>query len=46
VALDVANGKVSREAAAADYGVVVTSDGTVDPDDTKRLRAQRRNGGT
>jgi hypothetical protein len=42
----VANGKVSVEAAAADYGVVAASDGTVDPDETERLRAERRNGGT
>ncbi len=46
VGRDVANGKVSVEAAAADYGVAVAGDGTVDPDGTERLRAARRNGGT
>ena len=32
VAHDVANGKVSSEAAAAQYGVVIGSDGAVDTD--------------
>jgi N-methylhydantoinase B len=46
VGRDVANGKVSVEAATADYGVVVTGDGTVDPDGTEGLRAERRNRAT
>jgi N-methylhydantoinase B len=38
---DVANGKVSAAAAAADYGVVVDADGVVDENGTRSLRAER-----
>ena len=46
VARDVANEKVSSEAAARDYGVVIAGDGRVDTEATERLRADKRGGGT
>ena len=46
VARDVANGKVSCEAAAEHYGVVVDARGVVDEHGTERLRAERRDGDT
>ena len=39
VALDVQEGKVTREGARRDYGVAVTADGTLDTASTERLRA-------
>ncbi len=42
VALDVARGYVSAEAARRDYGVVLTADGTPDPTATDAARAGRR----
>jgi N-methylhydantoinase B len=39
VALDVADGLVSREAAERDYQVVLTAEGVVDRSATARLRA-------
>ena len=39
VARDVREGKVSRDAARADYGVVLEPEGTTDLDETARLRA-------
>ena len=42
VAWDVRNEKVSSEAARADYGVVLTSDGGVDDQATEALRRSRR----
>ena len=41
VAADVLDEKVSAEAARAQYGVVVAADGTVDPEATMALRAER-----
>jgi len=46
VGRDVANGKVSAASAAADYVVVVGTDGILDEDATERLRAERRQGRT
>jgi len=42
VAEDVADGIVTREAAARDYGVVVDEDGRVDEDATRRMRKAGR----
>lgn len=42
VAVDVAAGKVSREGAERDYGVVIGSDGTVDVAATERRRGAAR----
>jgi N-methylhydantoinase B/oxoprolinase/acetone carboxylase alpha subunit len=42
VAADVADGIISGEAAARDYGVVLASDGAVDVAATAKLRADRR----
>jgi N-methylhydantoinase B len=39
VALDVADGLISREAAARDYRVALTADGNLDWGETRRLRA-------
>jgi N-methylhydantoinase B len=39
VALDVADGLISREAAARDYRVVLTATGSVDREATGQLRA-------
>ena len=46
VALDVARGYVSAEAASREYGVVLTGDGTPDPAATDAARAERRRFGT
>jgi len=43
VALDVANGLITAQAAEEDYAVVLRADGSVDPAATERLRAERRN---
>jgi N-methylhydantoinase B len=45
VALDVARGYVSTEAALREYGVVLTVDGTPDPAATEAARAERRRAG-
>jgi N-methylhydantoinase B len=42
VAADVADGIIAREAAARDYGVVLTSDAAADEAATAKMRAQRR----
>ena len=42
VGRDVRNGKVSREAALNDYGVVLRDDNSVDQPATAHARAQRR----
>jgi N-methylhydantoinase B len=39
VRLDVQRGYVSPEAARRDYGVALAADGSVDDEETKRLRA-------
>ena len=44
VALDVRDGLVSPQAAAAAYGVVLTDDGSADANETASLRAKMRNG--
>ena len=44
VSQDVANGKVSHQAAEAHYGVVLDSDDAVDTQATERLRAERKGG--
>jgi N-methylhydantoinase B len=38
VALDVADGLISREAAECDYRVAITAEGAIDRMETKRLR--------